>query len=118
MKASCPKTSFPTLLQQFFLERLIQQRNASAQTVAAYRDGFRLLLQFAQHHLGKSPGSLALTGLDAPLMLVSSTIWQASDTTRSAVAMPALRRSAPSCISPLSRNLRHCRSSSALSRYR
>ena len=35
-----PKTSFPTLLQQFFLERLIQQRNVSPQTVAAYRDSF------------------------------------------------------------------------------
>ena len=47
MKTPCPETSFPTLLQQFFLERLIEQRNASAQTVAAYRDSFRLLLQFA-----------------------------------------------------------------------
>lgn len=69
MKTACPQPSFPTLLQQFFLERLIQQRNASTQTVAAYRDSFRLLLQFAQHHLGKSPERLALTDLDAPLIL-------------------------------------------------
>jgi len=53
MKAPATEIGFPMLLQQFFLERLIQQRNASAQTVAAYRDSFRLLLQFAQRRLGK-----------------------------------------------------------------
>ena len=69
MKAPAPESSFPTLLQQFFLERLIQQRNVSTQTVAAYRDCFRLLLQFAQDRLGKSPERLTLTDLDAPLIL-------------------------------------------------
>ena len=69
MKAHGSETMFPTLLQQFFLERLIQQRNASTQTVAAYRDSFRLLLQFAHHHLGKAPERLALVDLDAPLIL-------------------------------------------------
>jgi site-specific recombinase XerD len=69
MKAPLPETSFPILLQQFFLERLIQQRNASAQTVAAYRDSFRLLLQFAQRRLGKAPERLALSDLDTPLIL-------------------------------------------------
>jgi len=69
MKAPPPETSFPILLQQFFLERLIQQRNASAQTVAAYRDSFRLLLQFAQRRLGKAPERLALSDLDTPLIL-------------------------------------------------
>lgn len=62
-------TGFPALLQQFFLDRLIQQRNASPQTIASYRDTFRLLLQFAQKHLHKSPERLALTDLDAPLVL-------------------------------------------------
>lgn len=69
MKAHGSETSFPTLLQQFFLERLIQQRNASTQTIAAYRDSFRLLLQFAQLHLRKPPERLALVDLDAPLIL-------------------------------------------------
>jgi len=69
MTAPCPKATFPTLLQQFFLERLIQQRNVSPQTIAAYRDSFCLLLRFAQRHLGKSPEQLALADLDAPLML-------------------------------------------------
>jgi integrase/recombinase XerD len=69
MKAHGSETSFPTLLQQYFLERLIQQRNASTQTIAAYRDTFRLLLQFAQRHLRKPPERLALVDLDAPLIL-------------------------------------------------
>jgi site-specific recombinase XerC len=66
MTTPCPKTTFPTLLQQFFLERLIQQRNVSPQTVAAYRDSFCLLLRFAQRHLGKAPEQLALADLDVP----------------------------------------------------
>ena len=50
MKPRDSSDSFPKLLQQFFLERLMEQRNVSPQTVAAYRDSFRLLLQFAQDH--------------------------------------------------------------------
>jgi len=69
MKSPGSPNSFPTLLQQFFMERLIEQRNVSPQTVAAYRDSFRLLLQFAQDHLGKTPERLALIDLDAPLIL-------------------------------------------------
>jgi len=69
MKASYQTNSFPTLLQQFFLERLIQQRNASVQTVASYRDSFCLLLRFAKSHLGKTPERLTLSDLDAPLIL-------------------------------------------------
>lgn len=64
--------SSPTLaqlLQQFFVERLMQQRNASPRTVAAYRDTMRLLLQFAEQRLHRSPERLALNDLDAPLIL-------------------------------------------------
>jgi integrase/recombinase XerD len=69
MKTQYPKNGFPTLLQQFFLDRLIQQRNVSNQTVAAYRDSFCLLLRFAQRHLGKAPELIDLVDLDAPLIL-------------------------------------------------
>ncbi len=58
-----------TLLQAFFLDRLIAQRNASPQTVAAYRDSFRLLLEFAHQHVGKAPERLELNDIDAPLVL-------------------------------------------------
>ena len=41
-------TTLAPLLQAFFTERLIGQRDASPHTVAAYRDAFCLLLRFAQ----------------------------------------------------------------------
>jgi site-specific recombinase XerD len=41
----------------------------SARTVAAYRDSFRLLLQFAQRRLGKAPERLTLSDQDTPLIL-------------------------------------------------
>jgi integrase/recombinase XerD len=61
--------SLAPLLQQFFFDRLIQQRHASPCTVAAYRDAFRLLLAFAERRLGKRPAALTLQDLSAPLLL-------------------------------------------------
>ena len=58
--------AFAQLLQQFFLERLIQQRNASPRTVAAYRDTMRLLLQFAEHRLHRPPERLAALRFECP----------------------------------------------------
>ena len=48
-------TALAPALQAFFTERLITQRNASPQTIAAYRDTFRLLLRFAHEQTGKQP---------------------------------------------------------------
>lgn len=56
------------LLEAFFTERLQRQRNASTNTVAAYRDTFRLLLGFAQDRLHKPPSALPLSDLDAPFV--------------------------------------------------
>lgn len=53
------------LLEAFFTERLQHQRNASPNTIAAYRDTFRLLLAFAQQRLRKPPSALPLADLDA-----------------------------------------------------
>lgn len=50
--------SFPALLQAFFTDRLLRQRQASPCTIASYRDTFRLLLRFAADHLGKAPSAL------------------------------------------------------------
>lgn len=60
--------SFAVLLEKFFIQRLIQQRQASVHTIASYRDTFRLLLEFAQRRLHKAPSSLALEDVDAPLV--------------------------------------------------
>ncbi len=55
-------------LQAFFCDRLITQRNASPQTIAAYRDTFKLLLAFAREQTGKQPFELDIEDLDAPLI--------------------------------------------------
>lgn len=57
--------SFAGLLQRFFTDRLLRQRQASPHTIASYRDSFRLLLKFAAERLGKEPSELTLTDLDA-----------------------------------------------------
>ena len=59
-------TTLGPLLQSFFSERLLDQRRASPQTVAAYRDAFRLLLRFASAQSGRAPADLLLADLDAP----------------------------------------------------
>lgn len=60
--------SFPSLLQGFFTNRLMQQRQASPHTIGSYRDSFRLLLQFAQKRLGVAPQKLTFEQVDAPLI--------------------------------------------------
>ena len=61
--------SFAALLQGFFTQRLMQQRQASPHTIASYRDTFRLLLRFVQRRLSKAPSALSLEDIDAPLIL-------------------------------------------------
>jgi len=56
------------LLQAFFTERLIGQRDASPHTVASYRDAICLLLRFAHDRTGKAPHQLNVDDLDAPLI--------------------------------------------------
>lgn len=58
-------TSLAPLLEAFFTERLQKQKRVSPETIASYRDAFRLLLVFAQNRLGKEPSELLLTDLDA-----------------------------------------------------
>src|SRR5438445_7236206 len=60
--------SLPSLLQSFFTDRLLRQRQASPHTIAGYRDCFRLLLQFAKERLGKMPSQLRIEDLDAPFI--------------------------------------------------
>src|SRR5699024_1457454 len=56
------------LMEAFFTDRLINQRGASANTIAGYRDTFRLLLGFAATQTGKKPSGLDIADLDAPLV--------------------------------------------------
>src|SRR5690606_9514795 len=59
----------PSLIERFFTQRLIQQRDVSPHTVASYRDTFRLLLRFAHRELRKAPSSLTLADLNAPFVI-------------------------------------------------
>jgi site-specific recombinase XerC len=52
------------LLQRYFTDYLIAQRRLSPQTLASYRDTFRLLLQFVQAELKIEPSRLAVDQLD------------------------------------------------------
>jgi integrase/recombinase XerD len=61
--------SFSSLVQDFFCQRLLAQRNASPCTVAAYRDTFRLLLRYVRDGRHMAPSALTLADLDAPLIL-------------------------------------------------
>jgi integrase/recombinase XerD len=57
----------PTL-EAFFTDRLVAQRGASPNTIAAYRDTFRLLLVFAKERTGITPSKLTFEDLDATLV--------------------------------------------------
>jgi len=56
------------LLQSFFTDRLMSQREVSPHTIASYRDTFRLLLTFAEEQLNKLPSKLTLDDLNAPFI--------------------------------------------------
>jgi integrase/recombinase XerD len=61
-------STFPALLQRFFTNRLCTQMEASAHTIAGYRDTFRLLLRFASAQRGRAPTKLGIEDLDADLI--------------------------------------------------
>jgi site-specific recombinase XerD len=65
MKSSA---TLAALLENFFVQRLMHQRQASPHTISSYRDTFRLLLQFAEQRLHKSPARLAFEEIDAPMI--------------------------------------------------
>ena len=62
------RPSFAVLLEGFFTQRLMRQRQASAHTIASYRDTFKLLLKFVHARRHKAPSALALEDIDAPLV--------------------------------------------------
>jgi site-specific recombinase XerD len=52
------------LIERWFTDRLMKHRGVSSNTIASYRDTFRLLFAFAQTRLGRSPSQLTLRDLD------------------------------------------------------
>ena len=62
-------TNLAPLLERFFTERLMRQRQASPHTISSYRDTFRLLLKFVQQRLHTPPTQLTFKAIDAPLIV-------------------------------------------------
>ncbi len=56
------------ILEGFFTDKLLRQRQASPHTITAYRDTCRLLLHFAWRTTGIQPTRLDITDLGAPLI--------------------------------------------------
>ena len=56
-------------VQAFFTQHLCQHKQVSPQTIASYRDTFRLFLTFVKDTTGREPTALHLSDLDAPLVL-------------------------------------------------
>lgn len=60
--------TLPTQLQRFFTDRLYSQLQASPNTIASYRDTFRLLLKFATKKRNKPPTKLQIEDVDTSLI--------------------------------------------------
>ena len=63
-------TNLAPLLERFFTQRLMQQRQASPHTISSYRDTFRQFLKFAQQRLHKPPSRLNFEEIEAPLIVM------------------------------------------------
>jgi len=94
-------SSLAPTLQAFFTDRLLCQRRVSPNTIASYRDTFRLLLSFAQHKTGKPPARLELSDLDAPLIGAFLEQLETERATARARATSAWRPCAHSFTTPL-----------------
>jgi len=62
------KYPLPIYVQRFFTERLATQLRASPNTVASYRDTFRLLLKYASDRFGRAPTDLQVAEIGAELV--------------------------------------------------
>jgi integrase/recombinase XerD len=60
--------TFPALLQRFFTDRLTTQLQASPNTIAGYRDTFRLLLRYASERRNRPPTKLRIEDIDAAVI--------------------------------------------------
>jgi site-specific recombinase XerD len=61
--------SLAALLERFFTQRLMQQRQASPHTISSYRDTFSQFLKFTEQRLHKAPSRLNFQEIDAPLIM-------------------------------------------------
>ena len=62
------KTDIGTSIRSFFEHHMVSERGLSGHTVLAYRDAWKLFLQFAARHLKKTCTNLALEDLSADVV--------------------------------------------------
>jgi integrase/recombinase XerD len=63
------RPSLAILLESFFRNRLVKQKNASPSTIAGYRDALRMLVLFAAERTGRKPCLLVVEDIDRDLIL-------------------------------------------------
>jgi integrase/recombinase XerD len=61
--------NFPELIEAFFTDRLMRQRQVSPNTIASYRDSFCLLFKYAKQRLNKDPSTLSIEDLNAAFIV-------------------------------------------------
>lgn len=61
--------SLAPLLERFFTERLMRQRQASPHTISSYRDTFCQFLKFTAQRLHTAPSQLNFQDIDAPVIM-------------------------------------------------
>lgn len=61
-------TQLAPVMESFFTDYLMTQRQASPHTIASYRDTFKLLLSYLHQQTGRLPAQLALADLDAAVI--------------------------------------------------
>jgi site-specific recombinase XerD len=59
---------FPVLLEAFFTDWMMNQKKVSPNTIAAYRDAFRLLLKYSSTRLKKEPSQFKVKDLSVNLI--------------------------------------------------
>src|SRR5262249_40388512 len=69
-KPTVPNVPLGPMLRRYFCEYLVSQRNLSPQTIASYRDTFRLLLAFLERRYRIKPDVVCGDDLDAPRVLM------------------------------------------------
>ena len=61
--------SFQTLMQKFFLQWLMAQRDVSPETVKSYRDTFRIFMKYLESHHKTKPVAITINHLEAEYIL-------------------------------------------------
>lgn len=63
------KNNIQTLIQKYFLQWLMAQRNVSPETIKSYRDTFRLYLRYIETYHAASPTKMSVVHFDADHVL-------------------------------------------------